>query len=56
MVQQRYNLWQVLLYLVFRILIENKFKILLSCFIEINDFTFLNVTRFSLQERGVSGK
>ena len=33
---------------VFRTLTENKFQILLSRFVEINGFTFLNVTRFPL--------
>ena len=45
----RYNLWQVFLNLVFRLLIENNFKILLSRFVEINGLTFLHVTYFSLQ-------
>jgi hypothetical protein len=34
---------------VLRIVIENKLKILLSRFVEINGFTFINVTQFSLK-------
>jgi hypothetical protein len=45
---RRYKLLQVFLKVMFRALIVNKVKILISSLVEINDFSLLNDKRFSL--------